>query len=122
MTIALQRLKDEDARAFDLPAPGCQDKDVLVQTQYAVISSATDLSIFVAVKSSLLRRALQRPEEFGKVLKALKRKAVGATYHLVTGRLEQDNAMGYSSSRFVVNKGKFALMNKYLDPRMRVWA
>ena len=101
---------------------GCQDKDVLVQTQYAVISSATDLSTLVAAKSSLLRKALQRPEEFGKVRKEFKRKAVAATYHLVTDWLEQDNAMGYSSSGFVVNKGKIALMNKYLDPRMRVWA
>ena len=72
MKIALQRLEDGDVRAFDLPAPGCQDKDVLVQTQYAVISSATDLSTLVAAKSSLLRKALQRPEEFGKFLKAFK--------------------------------------------------
>ncbi|MEW6331328.1 MAG: bi-domain-containing oxidoreductase [Pseudomonadota bacterium] len=106
MKIALQRLKDGDVRSFDLPAPVCGDGEILVATKYSVISTGTELSRLQAAKSSLLGKALRRPEELKKVLTAIKRKGFATTYTKVTNRLEQYNKIGYSSAGIVAAKGR----------------
>lgn len=106
MKIALQRLKDGDVKSFDLPAPTCGEGEVLVATEYSVISTGTELSRLLAAKSSLLGKALRRPEELKKVITAIKRKGLGTTFTKVTNRLEQYNKIGYSSSGTVIAKGR----------------
>lgn len=107
MKIALQRLKDGNVTTFNLPAPTYGDSEVLVQTRFSVISSGTELSRIIAAKSNLLGKALQRPEEFKKVLTAIKGKGLATTYMKVTNQLEQYNRIGYSSSGIVIAKGRF---------------
>ncbi len=116
MKIALQRLKDGNVRAFDLPAPRCGRGQVLVRTSHSVISSGTELSRLIAAKSSLFGKAMQRPAEFKKVLTAIKRKGFATTYAKVTNRLEQYNKIGYSSSGVVVATGPDVRHVKVGDP------
>lgn len=106
MKIALQRLKDGDVRSFDLPAPVHGENEILVATKYSVISTGTELSRLLAAKSSLLGKAMRRPEELKKVITAIKRKGFATTFTKVTNRLEQYNKIGYSSSGMVVAKGQ----------------
>ncbi|HKO03283.1 MAG TPA: bi-domain-containing oxidoreductase [Candidatus Acidoferrales bacterium] len=97
-----QNLRSGQIGLADVPAPALRGPGVLVATSYSVLSPGTDRAAVELGRSSLLGKALRRPDQVRKVLETLRREGLGATLRKVRERLDVERPMGYSSSGVVL--------------------
>jgi predicted dehydrogenase/threonine dehydrogenase-like Zn-dependent dehydrogenase len=75
---------------------------VLVATACSLISPGTERAAVELGRSSLLGKALRRPDQVKRVLENLRREGISATLHKVQQRLDVSRAMGYSCAGTVL--------------------
>jgi predicted dehydrogenase/threonine dehydrogenase-like Zn-dependent dehydrogenase len=97
-----QNLRSGQIAIADVPAPALRGPGVLVATSYSVLSPGTERAAVELGRSTLLGKALRRPDQVRKVLDTLRREGWGATLRKVWERLDTERPMGYSSAGVVL--------------------
>lgn len=88
-----------------VPLPFVSDGSALIKVLYSCISAGTEISTVLASKTSLIKRALEQPENIKKVLDMLRSLGVARTFEKIRGRLETGSVLGYSLSGVVLAVG-----------------
>jgi len=97
-----QNLRSGEIDVAEVPAPALRGPGVLVATSYSALSPGTERAAVELGRSTLLGKALRRPDQVRKVLETLRREGLGATLRKVRDRLDVDRPLGYSSSGVVL--------------------
>ena len=86
----------------DVPPPALHGPGVLLATACSLISPGTERAALELGRSSLLGKALRRPDQVRKVLDTLRREGFRQTWNKVQARLDSSRAMGYSAAGVVL--------------------
>src|SRR5215813_11667893 len=105
MKQVLQNFRSGELSVQDVPAPALRPGGVLVRTSFSLISAGTERSTVETAKSSLVGKAISRPDLVSQVVDTLKREGIASTYQKIKSRLNQVKALGYSTSGTVVAAG-----------------
>jgi predicted dehydrogenase/threonine dehydrogenase-like Zn-dependent dehydrogenase len=97
-----QNLRSGEIAVADVPAPALRGPGVLVATSYSVLSPGTERAAVELGRSTLLGKALRRPDQVRKVLDTLRREGLASTLRKVRDRLDVDRPLGYSASGIVL--------------------
>ncbi len=107
MKQVVQNLRTGKIGVEEVPAPaarcGLGGPGVLVATRCSLISPGTERAAVELGKSSLLGKALRRPDQVKKVLENLRREGFAQTIQKVQQRLDVTRAMGYSCAGTVLD-------------------
>ncbi|MCD6462776.1 MAG: zinc-binding alcohol dehydrogenase, partial [Thermotogae bacterium] len=80
----------------DVPKPMLKSGGIIVRNLYSAISVGTEKLMVKTGKSSLLKKAKDRPDLVKKVIDKLKTEGFIETYRQVVNRLDEPIALGYS--------------------------
>ena len=100
-----QNLRTGKMNLDEVPSPGVQAGQVLIQTAYSVISAGTERTKIETGKKSLLGKALARPDQVRQVLASAQQLGLKATYEKVKTRLDSRSPLGYSAAGVVLSIG-----------------
>jgi len=103
-----QSMKDGRIEVLDVPAPALRPQGVLVRTAWSLISAGTEGAKVDLGQKSLLAKARSRPDQVKQVMNKVRQDGVLRTYQTVKTRLEERNAIGYSSAGVVAHVGELA--------------
>src|SRR6185369_9089921 len=78
---------------------------VLVRTACSLISPGTERTIVETAQSSLIGKAVGRPDLVRQVVDTVRREGLASTYQKVKSRLSQMKALGYSAAGVVIAVG-----------------
>lgn len=98
----LQNLRSGSLTVEDVPPPALRGPGVLIATACSLISPGTERATVELGRSSLLGKAMRRPDQVRKVLENMKREGVFATWRKVQQRLDVTRPLGYSCSGIVL--------------------
>jgi predicted dehydrogenase/threonine dehydrogenase-like Zn-dependent dehydrogenase len=90
----------------EVPAPKLLAGCVLVRTAASLVSAGTERESSEFAGKSLFQKARVRPDLVREVLSKIRRDGVASTLSAVRTRLDQPNALGYSSSGTVIAVGE----------------
>lgn len=88
-----------------VPMPSVSEGSALIKVLYSCISVGTEISTVLASKTSLIKRALEQPENVKKVFDMLRSIGIVRTLEKIKGRLETGSVLGYSLSGVVLAIG-----------------
>jgi predicted dehydrogenase/threonine dehydrogenase-like Zn-dependent dehydrogenase len=100
-----QNLRTGKLSVDDVPAPGVQAGQVLVQAAYSLISAGTERTKIDTGRKSLLGKAMARPDQVRQVLASAQQLGLKATYEKVKTRLDSRSSLGYSAAGIVLGLG-----------------
>src|SRR5499427_1635967 len=103
-----QNYKSGELTVLDAPAPACRPGGVLVRSLYSLISTGTETMKVTEANLSLLGKARARPDQVRKLMDAIPRQGLRATYTKAMSRLGSYTPLGYSTSGVVVDIGAAA--------------
>ncbi|HKM89460.1 MAG TPA: hypothetical protein VJX29_02510, partial [Candidatus Acidoferrales bacterium] len=83
-----QNLRSGEIEVAEVPVPALRGPGVLVATSFSVLSPGTERAAVELGRSSLLGKALRRPDQVRKVLETLRREGWDATLRKVRERLD----------------------------------
>jgi len=86
----------------EVPAPVVSPGSVLIKVVNSCISAGTELSGVSGSGKSLIRSALEQPENAKKVLNMVRSEGIARTYARVMGKLQSGSPTGYSLSGIVI--------------------
>ncbi|MFQ5778601.1 MAG: bi-domain-containing oxidoreductase [Terriglobia bacterium] len=92
----------------DVPVPALRPAGVLVQNAASLISPGTERAQLELARSSLLRKAWERPEHLRQVLRSARQEGWLTTYRKAMDRLDTPVAIGYCSAGIVMEVGREA--------------
>ena len=91
---------------MDVPAPKLLPGCVLVRMAASLVSAGTERASYEFASKNLLQKAKARPDLVTEVFNKIRRDGVFSAVAAVRGRLDQPNALGYSSSGTVIEVGE----------------
>ena len=91
---------------MDVPAPKLLPGCVLVRTAASLVSAGTERASYEFASKNLLQKAKARPDLVTEVVNKIRRDGVFSAVAAVRGRLDQPNALGYSSAGTVIGVGE----------------
>jgi len=89
-----------------VPAPVVSDGCLLIQVVNSCISAGTELTSVQTSKKSLIKRAMEQPEEVKKVLDFVRSNGIEKAYLRVKGVMDTGKPTGYSIAGRVIAVGK----------------
>lgn len=92
----------------EVPAPSVAPGEVLVEVLYSCISTGTEISVLGSGSKSIIKKALEKPENIRKALDMVREKGIADSYSRITSRLGRPMQMGYSASGTVKETGEDA--------------
>ena len=92
--------------AEQIPAPSVSRGCVLIKVVNSCISAGTEISGVSNSGKSLIRRALEQPENVKKVINMVKSDGIASVYAKVKGKLDSGSPTGYSLSGVVIAVGE----------------
>lgn len=101
MKQVVQNFRTGELKVDEIPPPVLKAGGVLVRTACSLISAGTERTTVKTAQSSLIGKAIERPDLVRQGLDNLRREGIKATYQKVKSRLEQTRALGYSASGVV---------------------
>ena len=90
---------------MDVPAPKLLPGCVLVRMAASLVSAGTERASYEFATKNLLQKAKDRPDLVTEVFNKIRRDGVFSAVAAVRSRLDQPNALGYSSSGTVIGVG-----------------
>jgi len=90
----------------DVPTPLVGKGNVLVEVAYSLISTGTEVEGLKRSGESLVRKAIEHPEQVKKLARFLAEKGVKKTLALVRGKVGAAHPLGYSCSGVVIQVGE----------------
>ena len=88
-----------------VPLPCVSEGSALIKVLYSCISAGTEISTVIAGKTSVIKRALEQPENVKKAFDMLRSLGIARTFEKIRGRLETGSVLGYSLSGVVLATG-----------------
>lgn len=92
--------------AENVPAPSVSNGCVLIKVHYSCISAGTEMTSVNTTKKSLLKRAIDSPEEVKEVLDFVKANGINKTIQKIKGVLDSGKQTGYSIAGEVIEIGE----------------
>jgi threonine dehydrogenase-like Zn-dependent dehydrogenase len=89
-----------------VPAPMVSKGSVLIKVVNSCISAGTELSAVASSGKSLIKKALEQPENVKKVIKMVNCDGLALAYAKIMGRLDLGSPTGYSISGIVLAVGE----------------
>ncbi len=89
----------------NIPAPNVSKGSLLVKVVNSCISAGTEMSGVSSSGKSIIKRALEQPENVKKVVDMVKSEGVANAYQKVLGKLDTGTPTGYSISGIVIAVG-----------------
>jgi predicted dehydrogenase/threonine dehydrogenase-like Zn-dependent dehydrogenase len=102
----LQQSRNGEIAVVDVPAPKLLPGCVLVRMAASLVSAGTERASCDFASKGLLQKAQARPDLVRDVISKVRRDGVFSAVTAVRSRLDQPNALGYSSSGTVVGIGE----------------
>jgi len=90
----------------DVPAPLVGKGNVLVEVAYSLISTGTEVEGVKRSGESLVRKAIEHPEQVRKLVRFLTEKGIKKTLTLLKGKVGIAQPLGYSCSGVVIQVGE----------------
>lgn len=90
----------------EVPLPSISEGAALVKVLYSCISAGTESASIQTSKKSLIRRALEQPENVKKVIQMARSASILETFQKVKKRWEMGAVLGYSLSGVILGLGK----------------
>ena len=90
----------------NVPPPLIEDRHILVEVRYSLISTGTEISNLENSRKSLVRRVLEQPNRVRQVMDYLRRQGIQKTVVKVKGQVAGVSPIGYSCSGVVIQVGK----------------
>jgi predicted dehydrogenase/threonine dehydrogenase-like Zn-dependent dehydrogenase len=106
MKQVLQQARTGDIAVLDVPAPKLLPGCVLVRMAASLVSAGTERASCEFGSKNLLQKARARPDLVREVINKIRRDGVFSAAAAVRGRLDQPNALGYSSAGTVIGVGQ----------------
>src|SRR3984885_6077336 len=91
---------------MDVPAPKLLPGCVLVRMAASLVSAGTERASYEFNSKNLLQKARARPDLVNEVFNKIRRDGVFSAVSAVRSRLDQPNALGYSSAGTVIQVGE----------------
>jgi predicted dehydrogenase/threonine dehydrogenase-like Zn-dependent dehydrogenase len=91
--------------AENIPSPNVSKGSILIKVHYSCISAGTEMSSVNTTKKSLLKRAIDSPEEVKEVIDFIKVNGVQKTIQKVRGVIDGGKQTGYSVAGEVIAIG-----------------
>ena len=106
MKQVLQQARSGEIAVVEVPAPKLLPGCVLVRMAASLVSAGTERASCEFASKNLLQKAKARPDLVREVIRKVQRDGVFSAVAAVRSRLDQPNALGYSSSGTVVGVGE----------------
>jgi predicted dehydrogenase/threonine dehydrogenase-like Zn-dependent dehydrogenase len=106
MKQVLQDARNAEVTVVEVPVPKLLSGCVLVRTAASLVSAGTERASAEFAGKNLLQKARMRPDLVREVIDKISRDGLLATVSSVRSRLDQPNALGYSSAGTVVAVGE----------------
>jgi len=90
----------------NVPAPNVSKGSVLIKVHYSCISAGTEMTSVNTTKKSLVKRAIDSPDEVKEVLDFVKEKGIQKTIQKVRGVIDGGKQTGYSVAGEVIAIGE----------------
>lgn len=90
----------------EVPAPKASKGGLLIKVVNSCISAGTEISSVSMTGKSLIRRALDQPDQVKEVLNFIKERGISKTIAKVRGQLDGGKPTGYSISGIVIGIGE----------------
>ena len=105
MKQVLQQARTGQIEVTDVPAPQLLPGCVLVRMAASLVSAGTERASCEFARKNLLQKAQARPDLVREVIGKVRRDGMLSAIVAVRSRLDQPNALGYSSSGTVIEVG-----------------
>ena len=102
----VQSVKDGTLSLVDGATPSISPTQVLVATRSSLISSGTERAVRELAASSLVSKALARPDLVRQTLRRVQTDGLGAAANAVRSRLSEQMPLGYSAAGDVLEVGE----------------
>jgi hypothetical protein len=102
----LQQARTGEIAVMDVPMPKLLPGCVLVRVAASLVSAGTDRASCEFASQNLLQKAKARPDLVRQVIQKTRREGIVSAVAAVRSRLDQPNALGYSSSGTVIGVGE----------------
>jgi predicted dehydrogenase/threonine dehydrogenase-like Zn-dependent dehydrogenase len=106
MKQVLQQARTGEIDVIEVPSPRLLPGCVLVRMAASLVSAGTERASCEFASKNLLQKAKARPDLVREVIQKVRRDGVFSAVAAVRSRLDQPNALGYSSSGTVVGIGE----------------
>lgn len=106
MKQVVQHYRSGKLSVEEVPAPVVQGGGLLVATRASLISVGTERATTDVARKSLAGKAMDRPDLVRKVIDKARKDGVAETVKLVSSRLDQPVALGYSCAGVVLEVGE----------------
>src|ERR1700758_5107048 len=106
MKQVLQHARTGEISVVEVPAPKLLAGCILVRIAASLVSAGTERASFEFASKNLLQKAKARPDLVREVINKIRRDGMFAAVTAVRSRLNQPNALGYSSAGTVVEVGE----------------
>ena len=101
-----QNYRTGDLRVAEVPGPRVGEGSVLVGTRISLISSGTEKQLMQLAKSSLVGKAMARPDLVRRVISNVQRDGLKPTFDKVFAKLDTPIPLGYSLVGDVLELGR----------------
>jgi len=106
MKQVLQQARLGEIAVMDVPVPKLLPGCVLVHIAASLVSAGTERASYEFANKNLLQKAKARPDLVREVIHKVRRDGVFSAVATVRSRLDQPNALGYSSAGTIIGVGE----------------
>jgi predicted dehydrogenase/threonine dehydrogenase-like Zn-dependent dehydrogenase len=106
MKQVLQQARLGEIAVMDVPVPKLLPGCVLVHIAASLVSAGTERASYEFANKNLLQKAKARPDLVREVIHKVRRDGVFSAIAAVRSRLDQPNALGYSSAGTIIGVGE----------------
>ena len=106
MRQVLQQARSGEISVMEVPVPKLLPGCVLVQIAASLVSAGTERASYEFASKNLLQKAKARPDLVREVINKGRRDGVFSAVAAVRSRLDQPNALGYSSAGTIIGVGE----------------
>jgi predicted dehydrogenase/threonine dehydrogenase-like Zn-dependent dehydrogenase len=101
----LQNLRTGEIEIAEVPCPGIDRGQILIQTRASLISAGTERMLMEFGKANIISKARQQPEKVKQVLDKIKTDGLIPTLETVFRKLDEPLTLGYCNSGVVLETG-----------------
>lgn len=99
-------VNDGTMKVIETPAPTVKENTVIIETLFSVVSAGTERSLASFGGKSLIKKALERPDQVRKVTEKMSTDGILTTVENAFGRLKDPMPMGYTAVGKVTAVGR----------------
>ena len=100
-----QNLQNGTTKVLDVPCPSVDSGQLLIRTNYSLISAGTERMLIDFSKATIIGKVLQQPDKVRMVLEKVKTDGLLPTIDVIRGKLEQPIPLGYCNVGKVIAIG-----------------